>query len=491
MIQAGKKLFTQGNTILFLILACSFLLNNFNNNFSFGYHFDEPKKIKFIEQKGHDFQHPLLMTKTVEWANRVFGFDTKQEIVRLGRFFSAFWLTLMILFLYYLLRCFLGQFETLTVCALTAVSPIIVVHAHYFKEDAALVCFLMAGLLGLFHYSEKATSKTALLLGLATGCAVSSKYIGFLIIPLYLLTPMIAPVQDRARYYRFLALSLGVAGCVFAALNYSMICNSEMVKGAAGYTVRQIIEGNAVRIYPWHFFLTFHLRYSLWPGLTGLVCTLFLIGFLQSISQWKKICWQERILLSYIIIFYLIPENAPLKAFPDFMRYMLPIVPLCIYFAFKGAQEISGIFKPKSRKIIHKVLIGLMILISLTHTVLLVYHLDQDTREKAKAWLMQAPEKSMCERYVFTYDLIKSLAQYDVSQWQQMGFRYLVASSFQYERYLLAGQLSGQEEEVYRYEKRYRELFSYPYEEIKPAFKSFAFSNPAIRIIDLKGESAP
>lgn len=29
-------------------------------------------------------------------------------------------------------------------------------------------------------------------------------------------------------------------------------------------------------------------------------------------------------------------------------------------------------------------------------------------------------------------------------------------------------------------------LYSYPYTEIKPAYKTFAFSNPVIRIIDIR-----
>lgn len=55
-----------------------------------------------------------------------------------------------------------------------------------------------------------------------------------------------------------------------------------------------------------------------------------------------------------------------------------------------------------------------------------------------------------------------------------------VASSFHYDRYQLGTKLQNQRDAGYEF------LFRYPYAEIRPDYKSFAFSNPVLRIVDLR-----
>ena len=43
---------------------------------------------------------------------------------------------------------------------------------------------------------------------------------------------------------------------------------------------------------------------------------------------------------------------------------------------------------------------------------------------------------------------------------------------------------------VYERHEKYEELFAYPTVEIKPAYHSFAFSNPTIRIVDIGPQAA-
>jgi hypothetical protein len=59
-------------------------------------------------------------------------------------------------------------------------------------------------------------------------------------------------------------------------------------------------------------------------------------------------------------------------------------------------------------------------------------------------------------------------------------------SSFNYERFFIGAEWWGQQPKVYKTHKKYMQLFSYPYREIIPAYKTFAFSNPVIRIIDIR-----
>ena len=73
----------------------------------------------------------------------------------------------------------------------------------------------------------------------------------------------------------------------------------------------------------------------------------------------------------------------------------------------------------------------------------------------------------------------------DPAAWRAKGVDYLVASSFMYDRYTTGAQLRNRRREIYQTHARYTELFTLPYVEFAPAYRTFAFSNPVIRIIDL------
>ena len=66
------------------------------------------------------------------------------------------------------------------------------------------------------------------------------------------------------------------------------------------------------------------------------------------------------------------------------------------------------------------------------------------------------------------------------------GVTHVVASSFAYERYYRGAELPGQADYIYRGHAQYEQLFSLPYVEIRPQYMSFAFSNPTIRIVDIR-----
>lgn len=74
----------------------------------------------------------------------------------------------------------------------------------------------------------------------------------------------------------------------------------------------------------------FHLRESLWRGLGTLLTILGVLG-LSVIVFWPP----ERrrplaIIAGFTILWYLGHEMSPLKPYPDFARYMVPIAPLLV-----------------------------------------------------------------------------------------------------------------------------------------------------------------
>jgi hypothetical protein len=53
-----------------------------------------------------------------------------------------------------------------------------------------------------------------------------------------------------------------------------------------------------------------------------------------------------------------------------------------------------------------------------------------------------------------------------------------------YDRYSTAARLHDRRAEIT--DAHYRDLFTLPYVEFAPAYRTFAFSNPVIRIVDLR-----
>ena len=72
------------------------------------------------------------------------------------------------------------------------------------------------------------------------------------------------------------------------------------------------------------------------------------------------------------------------------------------------------------------------------------------------------------------------------------GVTHVVASSFLYERIARGAALTpGADGLVHEYAEKYRRLFARPYTEIPPAYMSFAFSDPTIRIVDIREADEP
>jgi hypothetical protein len=187
------------------------------------------------------------------------------------------------------------------------------------------------------------------------------------------------------------------------------------------------------------------------------------------------------------MVFYFVPEISPLKPWPDFSRYMLPVVPPLLYFGWQGIER-AAMRRPSHGRHVWVFAAGFAALVLLPSymSVRLVSGLDDDTRTQAAAWLGSRPGRAIFETYSGEGTSVRSVVEMDPAAWRARGVDYLVASSFMYDRYTTGARLRNQRPEVYRMHARYMDLFSRPYVEFAPTFRSFAFSNPVIRIVDLR-----
>jgi dolichyl-phosphate-mannose-protein mannosyltransferase len=479
--------------VLGAILTLSCFLNFYNLDFPGQLHGDEPKKIGFVLEGNQDFRHPVLMLQTARVLNSVFGFESFDRLILLCRSVSAFFGVLIVWFTYLLAREILDIKFALFAALAVAVSPIMVIHAHYFKEDTIFTAFALLSILCFLKFMKQPTLAGNILWGLATGLAFSAQYKAVLLGALYFLIPFFWPKVDKRRFFKCIGVAFGAALVVFVVVNFPIFLHPEKFFEGVNHEAGHLIRGHRLKIHALPQGFSFHLLHSIIPGISLGLTVLAFGGLLDVATKWKKTSGAEKLFFLYVVIFYFANEIIPLKPFPDFMRYMIPVVPVLILFSCRAILLIESWIQSLSRvRTTRSWSLPLMIafiLWPLVDSILLDYYLIRDTRLKSEAWVESSGKKVLYGRYTNTYRLngdFRTVLDVDIGGAKKSGVEYLLVSSFVYDRYLMGGKLEGQNQRVYELYEKYGRLFSHPYIEIKPEYKSFAFSNPVIRIVDIR-----
>jgi hypothetical protein len=488
--------FLKSHYLIIAILLASALLNLWNQDFPIEFHADERKKVRFVLENTQDFMHPTLLLQVSKAANFFFGYTEKIDIVHIGRTVSALAGVLIVFFSYLITRKGVGNKSKYFASIATALSPILVIHAHYFKEDMLFTAFFLMSLFALFRFLDCQNLKNTLFLGTSIGLAISSKYIAALIIPVALIAPFVYQSEDKKNLYKKISKSLLLAFCLFLLINYPLILDFKTFWHGLTYEIDHVLKGHEmsgyssasktntlISITPFDFWFTFHLRYSLINGMTLPIVVIGLFGFVISLMSWKKLNNEEKLLILSVVLLYVIAECSPTKPFPDFMRYMIPVVPLLIYFA---ARFLTKIYEIKKIRVFVLPIATLCISYAAWDSSMLLYNLKDDTRREALAWMKEHSGKVKGEMYTMCDDRVMSLALLDIEKERNEGTQFFVASNFFYDRILFAKNLKKCPETIVNVHNQYSKLFSMPYIEFRPKHRSFAFSNPTIRIINIQ-----
>ncbi len=472
--------------MLLIIILTSLFLNIWNNDFTLGYHIDEPKKVSFIKENNQDFHHPILMLQSMKILNQICRAEDDLSIAMLGRILSAVFGVLIVLFSYLIFRNIIEKKYALMAALFLAVSPIIVIHAHYFKEDIIYTCFAILSLYGFIKLIQKPHWPNIILFGIATGLALSAQYKGILLILMFFIIPILFRLNRNLEYYKKLIISFSLSLIVFFIINYPILFDFKVFYDGVSFDTWHITHGHDVIIPAISAYFSFHLIRSIIPGITLFLTAIAIVSIIFTIFKWKKTSIVNKILLFYVLVFYFVTEATPLKPFPDFMRYVIPIVPVIIFFSVKGIIDVCSFMRGKTRLIFISAFFLLGFSLPFVESVQLVNYLKKDTRAMVDKLLKESHHKTKYETYASVKSYVRSLAHLDIEKERENGIKFLVASSFQYSRYFYGVKIGKQEKQIYDAYKKYLDLFLYPYREIKPAYKSFAFSNPTLRIIDIR-----
>jgi 4-amino-4-deoxy-L-arabinose transferase-like glycosyltransferase len=485
------------------IFALSLTLNWTNNNFPLGYHFDEPKKVTFIITGEQDFHHPILMLELVRWANQWGTGRTPQEVVELGRTIMAIVGALIPVVMILVAMPYLGRWTAMLAGATLAVTPTMVLHSHYLKEDVLLVLLSWLALGGFSQYFRTRNEAWLLVAGLCWGFAMGSHYKGLLVgvvaIPFLLF--------DRAFTWRMrgvgLLLICGLAVLGFLLPNAVILDKWDVFVSGFNHERNHALTGHFVPIYWSDFYLTYHLRYSLLPGLTYGLGIAAVGSWLWWTVRVRSLQSGERLWLVFVWVSCLVPEISPLKPNPDEARYILPMVPGLLYFLVKTGQslwlvrwrslaEARAASAPGGRHWPQLVWQGSLVLISVMvvglaayDTVQLNHYLNRDTRAELATWAESPGIKLLGEPMTGTDIRVSYAYDVDMERLRQEGYTHYALSSFAFDPYLVTAHLRGHSPAVQARRSAYLALLQQGRIKFEPKHRSFGFSNPTLVVVDL------
>jgi 4-amino-4-deoxy-L-arabinose transferase-like glycosyltransferase len=462
------------------------------NDFPLWHHYDEPKKVGFVLTHTQDFYHPVLMLQVARLANLVFSLEDPAAVAQLCRTLAAAFGVAAVAATFLLGRAILGTGSSLAAAAAMALTPIVAIHAHYFKEDVFLLPFCVLALVAVIRFVERDTVGRAARLGVCLGLAASTKYIGGLLLVLPLVVPLLRPL-GWGGYIRRLTGVGGIAAVTFASVNYPAFADRWALRAGVAYEFEHGMSGHeGIVVTPLSHLFGFHLTHSILPGMAWALGALGLLGLCLTFVTWRNADWRLRLIAVYTLLFYVIVEITPLKPYPGYMRYVLPVVPTLAILATVAIAHVKAAFgrvmPPLAANAIFAVALGAAAVIS----VLRIQLLSPDTRAIAADRLCSLPGTVLREE-LYVRGCGREIPRIGRARPGDIpkDTKYIAVSSFWYERVLDAVSSPGQTAETHEAHRRYQVLFQQPFEEIGSAYGSLAFSNPTIRIVDVSRLADP
>jgi hypothetical protein len=411
-------------------------------------------------------------------------------------------------------RSLAGPLTGFAAALLYATAPLSVVTAHHFKEDIPLAFWLTLQLLFLVRYLRNGSSRDLFLAAGALGGAMGTKYTGIISLPLVVGAVLLGPPVEHR--WRMLAKAACWAAAVFLLTTPGILANpAAFIAGSSfegwhailGHGIKGVLDpggslsvesqapGGTLRISPVSYLWTYHLRYSLIPGLSVAGVLLALVGTVMAAVRGDR-AW--RLVAISLGLFYLALETLPLKPPPFAARYMVVVLPYATLLA-GGALALAW-----KGDVPRKALVGLLFVATIVlngyQSLQQVQAMQPETRDEARSWIFRnlPPGARIIMPGLVWYTPFGGASQqvgpYNIVAIQQPSFSelltasldpraYLLVSSFNYQRHL---DFPDVDPDASRF---YRMLFEQytPLATFSVPFRPLGYHNPVIQVFHLGG----
>ncbi len=455
-------------------------------------HPDETRLVREVATGAVDPRHPTLLTHLARGATASAGASSPAEIAAAGRVVCAAFGALALVACWRALRATLRPRGAALGVAVVAASPLFVLDARTLAPDTASLALGLAALLSLARLVERPTASKSVVLGAAIGLATSVHYGGVLLVVLCLSTPLVLSVGDPRGFYRRLAPAIAIAALVFAVVNVPLVVRPAELLSGWWTELRSLVEGDHLHVSVFSSAGVFHLRSSLVPGVTLPVLVAASIGWGLALRSRQKLSATGRLVMLYGGLALAIAELSPLKPLPGAARYVLPTLPAVGLGCGFVLQALEDVFRPRAPRWIPTAAALVLLAVPLWSSVRLSRGLEHDTRTRADAWLATRAGRVLRGPLSSTRPAdVPSIATVDLDAARRAGVTHVATSSFVYGTFARGSRLAGQADYVYARHARYQELFEYPFEEFAPGAPGLGWSQPTIRVLDIRTPRPP
>jgi hypothetical protein len=415
----------------------------------------------------------------------------------LARLFMVVVGVLTVLGVWMLARELAGQEKpgaALPAALLAAVLPFETDMSRYVKEDGPLGLWTVTVALTLVRYWKVPTWGRVVLLGLAAGGSLSTKFGAAVLFPVIVIAVLAAAKRDHlrpsvlARHFAALAGST-LAGVLVITPQY-LFHPSLLWKGFVFqllYSDTGSHDGITIPISPWSQWWTFYIRHGLIPGMTWPV---FLLALAGAVLLWRRPGgWT---VVTSAVVTYLVLEHSVAKPAPFPARYLTPVVPLLCVQAGFGIQAILRRAKTLGKPAWGVAACALAFVVPpAVKSMMIADEAVHDTRIVAGAW-MDAHFRPGTRIVLIDNHMYRPAAdgwdKKDIWKVEERGDSlnpdgsgdprpYFILSSFRYQRYLDAPKADPKRAAYYRTVMGYRLVKAF-----KPRWLSYGFHSPTILI---------
>ncbi|MCS6893714.1 MAG: glycosyltransferase family 39 protein [Deltaproteobacteria bacterium] len=326
----SKQIIFVGVVSMLATVFCLFSLHHKVSKTIF--HPDENTKIRQIESLLESsgvpspfYLHPLLLIKLggkiVEWFSESITKDSISFFARFVNIFSYVGTGLVVFWLGNLL----GGFSLGLISSLIWFSFLLpFVTAVAIKEDMLMCFWLSSNSVFILKFFEGRRISDLLFAFLFAGLAFSSKYSGLLAIGYTKFIALWSAIKFRS-WWITIGSVLGLILCLVVFVLINDINLSVFDEFARGFKkeVSRIERGHFNLVTAGYDYLYLFYFFHNFLGYEGFFCGILIIAALMTArGELKNIHFG--FLLCLFLIFYLVPEHAPGKAFPQYHRYILP-----------------------------------------------------------------------------------------------------------------------------------------------------------------------
>jgi hypothetical protein len=470
--------------LFFLALA----LFSINHDFRFGLSPDEAGWTGDVLTAHWELEQPLLLREVTRAVVRALRIGDPQRAVEIGRSICAVTASIGVVGLYLILRRRARKQAALIAAAAAALTPLLAIHAHYFKDDAPLFACCALTIVMFRRFLAEQSRANIALLGVCLGLAISSKESGLFLFPVLAISVLFQPPDEWRRRFVGLTKACAVAFAVTVAANVPMLLELGRTASELGDETKGIFVGHWDGV---DYGVGFHFTRSLWRGIGPGFLALAATGLVLAVLRRRLVDPMDRLMVTYAVIYYGIIELSPMKPWPDADRYALPLmVPLAYFFGLamtEGGECFRERFTHPRVALLPCAVVAIAVATTAWTSFRLVAALGDDTRYAADRILSGRDSQIVTELYGTSFGQpVRSLAELDLAKLNP-DTRYLVASSFVYGRFAYGARVGGSRNAAAAETwARYEELFRHPYCELRPRFMSYGFNNPTIRLIDLQ-----